>query len=389
MPVASRAVDTRARRYDPAETRQRVLEAANLLFSTKGYACTGTADIARAADVSEGSIFYHFGSKKNLLIDIGRMYGERMIAVMQGDDALADLEPGIMISRCVNFAIEHRDWETLTGQICAEGKPKTMMAAEAEPFYHASREVTIAWCRADDRGDGEARHRRCQHPRCSGIDLCCRRRDDRGGVEHRRCRPSRRGARRNNPLRPRGVRIRGLNAAPRRTILDLGPAFYDQVAAANFPQTIVRFRNNRAAGEVGLDGLSDADWVAHFGRFAPLPDSLETPLALRYHGHQFRVYNPDLGDGRGFLFAQLDAACGRLMDLGTKGSGTTPWSRAGDGRLTLKGAVREVLATEMLEALGVDTSRTLSVIETGEALERGDEPSPTRSAVLVRLSHSR
>jgi AcrR family transcriptional regulator len=146
MPVASRAVDTRARRYDPAETRQRVLEAANLLFSTKGYACTGTADIARAADVSEGSIFYHFGSKKNLLIDIGRMYGERMIAVMQGDDALADLEPGIMISRCVNFAIEHRDWETLTGQICAEGKPKTMMAAEAEPFYHASREVTIAWC---------------------------------------------------------------------------------------------------------------------------------------------------------------------------------------------------------------------------------------------------
>ena len=179
-----------------------------------------------------------------------------------------------------------------------------------------------------------------------------------------------------------------MNAAPRRTILDLGPAFYDQVAAADFPRTIVRFRNNRAAAEVGLDGLSDAGWVAHFGRFAPLPDSLETPLALRYHGHQFRVYNPDLGDGRGFLFAQLDDARGRLMDLGTKGSGTTPWSRAGDGRLTLKGAVREVLATEMLEALEVNTSRTLSVIETGEALERGDEPSPTRGAVLFRLSHS-
>jgi serine/tyrosine/threonine adenylyltransferase len=82
----------------------------------------------------------------------------------------------------------------------------------------------------------------------------------------------------------------------------------------------------------------------------------------------------------------LDAR-GRLMDLGTKGSGQTPWSRQGDGRLTLKGAVREVLATEMLGALGVNTSRTLSVIETGEALWRGDEPSPTRAAVLVRLSH--
>lgn len=50
--------------------------------------------------------------------------------------------------------------------------------------------------------------------------------------------------------------------------------------------------------------------------------------------------------------------------------------------------MREVLATAMLEALGVETSKTFSLIETGEALERGDEPSPTRSAVLVRLSHS-
>lgn len=76
------------------------------------------------------------------------------------------------------------------------------------------------------------------------------------------------------------------------------------------------------------------------------------------------------------------------LDLATKGSGKTPWSRTADGRLTLKGGVREVLATSMLEALGVDTSKTFSLIETGEALERGDEPSPTRSSVMVRLSHS-
>jgi uncharacterized protein YdiU (UPF0061 family) len=100
------------------------------------------------------------------------------------------------------------------------------------------------------------------------------------------------------------------------------------------------------------------------------------------------VYNPDIGDGRGFLFAQLRDGAGRLLDLGTKGSGQTPYSRFGDGRLTLKGGVREVLATEMLEALGVETSKSFSLIETGEALERGDEPSPTRSSVLVRLQHS-
>jgi uncharacterized protein YdiU (UPF0061 family) len=49
--------------------------------------------------------------------------------------------------------------------------------------------------------------------------------------------------------------------------------------------------------------------------------------------------------------------------------------------------VREVLATEMLEALGVNTSKSFALFGTGEALERGDEPSPTRSAVLTRLSH--
>ena len=174
---------------------------------------------------------------------------------------------------------------------------------------------------------------------------------------------------------------------PEPRFIDLGPDYSDEVKSADFPQTILRFRNHRAAAEVGLEGLTDAEWIAAFGRFQPLPGQ-PGPIAMRYHGHQFRQYNPDLGDGRGFLAAQMRDANGRLLDLGTKGSGQTPWSRNGDGRLTLKGGVREILAAAMLEALGVPTSRAFSLIETGEALERGDEPSPTRSAVLVRLSHS-
>jgi uncharacterized protein YdiU (UPF0061 family) len=178
--------------------------------------------------------------------------------------------------------------------------------------------------------------------------------------------------------------------APRPSLrhADLGPDFFDIVAPARFPATILRYRNQAWAERVGLGGLSDEEWIAHFGRFVPLPGSFEAPLALRYHGHQFRSYNPELGDGRGFLYAQLhDLSDGRLLDFGTKGSGTTPWSRTADGRLTLKGGVREVLATAMLEALGVTTSKSFSLIETGEQLVRGDEPSPTRSSVLVRLSH--
>jgi uncharacterized protein YdiU (UPF0061 family) len=171
---------------------------------------------------------------------------------------------------------------------------------------------------------------------------------------------------------------------PDPRILELGVAFYDPVAPASFPECTLRFWNERAAAEVGL---AEVDRGEHFCRFEPLPGNLEQPLALRYHGHQFRNYNPDLGDGRGFLFAQLRDDRGRLMEVGTKGSGQTPWSRFGDGRLTLKGGVREVLATEMLQALGVNTSRSFALFETGESLQRNDEPSPTRSAVLTRLNH--
>ena len=166
----------------------------------------------------------------------------------------------------------------------------------------------------------------------------------------------------------------------------LGEEFFDPVQPANFNPVGIRFVNANLAEEIGLK-LSEADTLKHFLRFEPIDNSLSEPLALRYHGHQFRQYNPEIGDGRGFLFAQFEHE-GRLLDFGTKGSGTTPYSRQGDGRLTLLGGVREVLASEYLNALGVNTSRAFTLIETDEALTRHDEPSPTRAAVLTRLSHS-
>ncbi|MEM1238461.1 MAG: YdiU family protein [Cyanobacteria bacterium P01_H01_bin.26] len=166
----------------------------------------------------------------------------------------------------------------------------------------------------------------------------------------------------------------------------LGDDYYDVVAAASFPQHSLRFRNDDLLSRLGLepDAVSDFDFIEAFGQFyqrAPL-------LALRYHGYQFGSYNSMLGDGRGFLYGQVRGTDGVLYDFGTKGSGTTPYSRSGDGRLTLKGGVREVLASEALQALGVTTSRCFSLIETGEQLWRGDEPSPTRSSVMVRFSQS-
>ncbi|MES1198824.1 MAG: protein adenylyltransferase SelO [Pseudomonadota bacterium] len=176
--------------------------------------------------------------------------------------------------------------------------------------------------------------------------------------------------------------------APDPAFAKLGRDFADPVEPAQFPKHILRRRNQAWAERVGLGELTDAEWEACFGRFQPLERNQPQPLAMRYHGHQFRTYNPDLGDGRGFLYAQLRDDAGRLLDFGAKGSGKTLYSRTADGRLTLKGGVREVLAAEMLEAQGVYTSKAFALYETGEALHRHDEPSPTRSSVLTRLSHS-
>jgi serine/tyrosine/threonine adenylyltransferase len=166
----------------------------------------------------------------------------------------------------------------------------------------------------------------------------------------------------------------------------LGEDFSDEVAAAEFPVEILRFRNDDVLAQLGLktEDVTDSHFLEAFGKF----QERKSLLAMRYHGYQFGTYNPNLGDGRGFLYGQVRGLDGELYDFGTKGSGTTPYSRGGDGRLTLKGGVREVLASEALHHLGVRTSRCLSLVETGEGLYRGDEPSPTRSSVMVRFSRS-
>lgn len=161
-----------------------------------------------------------------------------------------------------------------------------------------------------------------------------------------------------------------------------------RVEPAQFPKSQLRWFNKLASENLELDFLSQIEIQNHFWAFQSFKKNLSYPLAMGYHGHQFRHYNPDLGDGRGFLFAQLKGLDGKIHDLSTKGSGTTPYSRRGDGRLTLKGAVRELLASEMLESLGVNTSQTICIFETGENLNRPDEKSPARGAVLTRRMHS-
>lgn len=144
------AEPARARRYDPAETRTRVLEAAYLLFGTRGFEGTGTAEIARAANVSEGSIFYHFRSKQGLLTELGRMHGQKMIVAMKRDDAIEDISCAISIRRCFEFVETTNAWENGEGPCPATPSTYQQMkqAPEGEIFFQASREMLVEWTKA-------------------------------------------------------------------------------------------------------------------------------------------------------------------------------------------------------------------------------------------------
>ena len=120
-------------------------------------------------------------------------------------------------------------------------------------------------------------------------------------------------------------------------LISLGSEFYDAVEPARFPDCIPRFLNRRWAERVRLD-LSEKDWAAHFCHFEPLPDNLTEPLALRYHGHQFRVYNPEIGDGRGFTLraaARRSGPSARSRHKGLRPNALQPsrrWPADAEGR---------------------------------------------------------
>ncbi|WP_273823179.1 protein adenylyltransferase SelO [Pseudomonas asplenii] len=109
------------------------------------------------------------------------------------------------------------------------------------------------------------------------------------------------------------------------------------------------------------------------------------PRAMVYSGHQFGSYNPRLGDGRGLLLGEVKNAAGEHWDLHLKGAGQTPYSRMGDGRAVLRSSIREFLASEALQALGIPSSRALCVIGSDTPVWRERQE---RAAMVLRLAPS-
>ena len=110
------------------------------------------------------------------------------------------------------------------------------------------------------------------------------------------------------------------------------------------------------------------------------------PLAQLYAGHQFGGWSPRLGDGRAVLLGEIVDPGGHRRDIQLKGSGPTPYSRAGDGRAAVGPVVREYIVSEAMHALGVPTTRALAAVRTGQPVWRPEGALP--GAVLTRTATS-
>lgn len=113
-----------------------------------------------------------------------------------------------------------------------------------------------------------------------------------------------------------------------------------------------------------------------------------TPISQAYSGHQFGHFNPQLGDGRAHLLGEIKDAQDKYWDIQLKGSGTSQFSRSGDGRCALGPALREYIMSEAMFALGVPTTRCLGVVATGEPVYR-ERPLPGAVVTRVASSHVR
>jgi uncharacterized protein YdiU (UPF0061 family) len=125
----------------------------------------------------------------------------------------------------------------------------------------------------------------------------------------------------------------------------------------------------------------------YMGGQAQLPGS--EPLAMKYTGHQFGVYNPDLGDGRGLLLGEVVNERGERWDLHLKGAGKTPFSRFGDGRAVLRSSVREYLISEAMQGLGIPTTRALALTGSEDTAMREGLQEPCATLLRVSQCHIR
>ncbi|SDJ97514.1 protein adenylyltransferase SelO [Microbulbifer yueqingensis] len=165
---------------------------------------------------------------------------------------------------------------------------------------------------------------------------------------------------------------------------DLGDAFGTPVPPSPFERPDFIHANPAVMQQLGIDPAEAANpaW-AEYGCGKRLFHG-SRPFAMKYTGHQFGVYNPDLGDGRALLLGELERD-GTRWELHLKGAGKTPYSRFGDGRAVLRSTIREYLGGEALYGLGIPTTRALCIVGSDEPVVR--EKIET-GAMLIRVAET-
>ncbi|KAJ5661636.1 uncharacterized protein N7477_009252 [Penicillium maclennaniae] len=113
------------------------------------------------------------------------------------------------------------------------------------------------------------------------------------------------------------------------------------------------------------------------------------PWAQCYGGtsSQFGSWAGQLGDGRAIsLFETTNPKTGKRYELQLKGAGKTPYSRFADGKAVLRSSIREYVVSEALNALGVPTTRALSLtlLPDAKVLRERIEP----GAIVARFAES-
>lgn len=161
--------------------------------------------------------------------------------------------------------------------------------------------------------------------------------------------------------------------------------FYHLVKPTPFINPHIVAFNNDAANLIDLDpGEADNHDLADYLTGKKILSGSD-PLAMAYTGHQFGVYNPDIGDGRAILIGEVRNNKGEIWDLHLKGSGRTNYSRVFDGRAVLRSCIREYLCSEAMHGLGIPTTRALCIIGSDEKVER---ETTEMGAMLIRMAET-
>jgi uncharacterized protein YdiU (UPF0061 family) len=140
---------------------------------------------------------------------------------------------------------------------------------------------------------------------------------------------------------------------------------------------------------MSLEDILSEDFLNIFSGNTVYPGT--KPYAMAYAGHQFGNWAGQLGDGRAINLTEIvfnDIS----FTLQLKGAGSTPYSRTADGFAVLRSSIREHLCAEAMHYLGVPTTRSLSLMLSGDQVLRdilyNGNPAYEKGAIVCRVAPS-